>query len=163
MMHSRWAGILAILFCTGIALFFLPGDEKSIEKKLAELGEFCSTPKGEAPFETLKKAAGAARLCTNSCQVTINSRNLDKMFNQKEISDNILMMKKRLPETIFSFHDTVVDIVADGRAKVITTVKLDGTSVDGRFVDAYEIDIEMKKENGEWLFSAFKVVEFMEK
>ena len=163
MIHPRWAGILAILFCTGIALFFLPSDEKNIEKKLAELGKLCSTPKGEAPFETLNKAAGAASLCTNSCQVTMNSRNIDRVFSQKEISDNIVIMKKRLPETIFSFHDTVVDIVADGRAEVITTVKLDGTSVDDRFVDAYEMDIEMKKENGEWLFSAFKVVEFIEK
>lgn len=163
MLNTRWAGIVAILFCTGVALFFLPSDEKNIEKKLAELGEYCSTPKGEAAFETLKKAAGAARLCTNSCQVTINSRNLDKVLSHKEISDNILMMKKRLPETIFSFHNTVVDIVADGKAEVITTLKLDGESVDGRFVDAYEIDIEMIKEKREWLFSGFRVDEFMEK
>ena len=161
MIHFKWTGILAILLLAGIVFLFLPSDEKKIEKKLAAIGEYCSTPKDEAAFETLKKVGGVAKLCTHSCRVSIDSLKIDRAFSPKEISDHVLMMKKRLPETTFSFHDTLIDIQGEIKAVVITTLTLDGKSVDGRFVDAYEIDIEMKKENGEWLFSAFKVVEFM--
>lgn len=163
MTNSRWIGILAILVIAGLVFFFLPSVEKKIEKKLVQLGKYCSTSPKEATLETLKKGAGAANLCSNPCRVTIVSLNIDKAFTTKEISDHILMMKKRLPNTTFSFHDTAVNVMSKNSAEVITTLKLDGKSVDGHFVDAYEIDIEMKKEKSAWLFSSFKVVEFMEK
>jgi hypothetical protein len=51
----------------------------------------------------------------------------------------------------------------DGKADILSTVRLDGKTKDNRFTDAYELNIQAKKINGDWLFSSFIVVEFMEK
>lgn len=163
MTNIKWLLLLGFVLTAGLTLFLMPSDEKEILKKIDELGELCSTPRNEPALKMLKKAASAAKLCSYPCRITIESFKKDKNFSQKEVSDHILLMKRRLPDTNFSFHDTGVNISDKNRAEVITTLKLDGKSVSGRFVDAYEIDITMKKENGDWYFSSFKVVEFMEK
>ena len=66
-------------------------------------------------------------------------------------------------DTNFSFQDTVVNIPDEGRAEVITTLRLNGESVDGQFTDAYEMNITVIKKEGDWLFSSFTLVEFMKK
>lgn len=163
MTNTRWTGVLIALLAAGSIFFFLPSDEKKIQKKLSELAEYCSSTEKEAPIEALKKSAAVAKLCRNPCWLTIASFNIDRQFSQKEISDHILLMKKRMPDTKLSFHDTVVEISGEGKAHVITTLKLDNKSMDDRFVDAYELDILLQKMSNDWFFSSFKVVEFMEK
>jgi hypothetical protein len=155
--------LVAILLLVGGAIFFLPSDEKKIRANLASLAEYCSTEKEEPVFDTLQKAALAAKLCTDPCAVRFESLKIDRDFSQKELTDRFLMMKKRLPNTTFSFHDTVVDIVNDNRAEVITTLRINGKIVDQQFTDAYELDIMVDKMDGDWRFSSFSVVEFMKK
>ena len=88
---------------------------------------------------------------------------IDREFSQKELTDRLLMMKKRLPGTEFNFHDIVIDIAGGDRAEVITTLRIVGTIVDEQITDAYEIHITAEKKDGGWLFSSFTVVEFMKK
>jgi len=155
--------LLAIFILVGGAIFFLPSDEEKIRDNLDSLAEYCSSVKQEPVVETLQKAALAAKLCTDPCKAYIESFTIDREFSQKELTDQILMLKKRLANTNFSFQDTVVDIPNGGRAEVITTLSLDGESVDGRFTDAYEMNITVDKKDGDWRFSSFTVVEFMKK
>lgn len=155
--------LLAILLIAGGGLLFLPGDEKKIRNNLASFAEYCSSIKEEPVIETLQKAAQAAKLCTDPCKVQIESFKINREFSQKEISDRILIMKKRLPNTKFSFHDTVVNIPSDDSGEVLTTIRLNGETAGGRFTDAYEINITAEKKDGAWLFSSFTVVEFIEK
>ncbi|TKB07621.1 hypothetical protein [Desulforhopalus sp. IMCC35007] len=155
--------ILAIVLMVGGAIFFLPSDEKKIRNNLDSLGEYCSTVKDEPLLDALQKVTFAAKLCTDPCKVHIESSQIDHEFGQKEITDRLLMLKKRLSNTTFSFEDTFVDIPGDNRAEVTTTLRLNGESVNGRFTDAYEIQISVEKQDGDWLFSSFTVVEFMKK
>jgi hypothetical protein len=155
--------LVAILFLVGGAIFFLPSDEKKIRASLASLAEYCSTDKEEPVFDTLQKAASAAKLCSDPCTVKFETFKIDREFSQKELTDRFLMMKKRLPNTSFSFHDTVIDIVDDNRAEVITTLRINGKIVDEQFTDAYELDITVDKKDGDWRFASFTVVEFMQK
>jgi hypothetical protein len=155
--------LVAILFLVGGAIFFLPSDEKKIRAGLASLAEYCSTDKEEPVFDTLQKAASAAKLCSDPCTVKFETFKIDREFSQKELTDRFLMMKKRLSNTSFSFHDTVIDIVDDNRVEVITTLRINGKIVDEQFTDAYELDITVDKKDGDWRFSSFTVVEFMQK
>ncbi len=154
--------LVAVLLVAG-AFFLLPSDEKKIKDNLASLAEYCSSVVDEPVLQTLQKAALAAKLCNDPCKVKIESFKLDREFSQKEITDHILMMKKRLSHTSFSFKDTVIDILGDGRAEIMTTLRLDGEIQDSKFTDAYEINISAEKIGGDWLFSSFMVVEFMKK
>lgn len=155
--------VLAIVLLVGGILFLLPTDEKKIRDNLDSLAEYCSTARGESVIQTLQKVTLAAKLCTVPCKVHIESPQIDREFNQKDLTDRLLMMKKRLANTTFIFEDTVVDIPGDDRATVLTTLRLDGQAVDGRFTDAYEMNITVEKHDGDWLFSSFTMVEFMKK
>lgn len=162
-MNNKIFLFLAILLMIGSAVFFLPSDERKISTNLDSLAEYCSSDKNETALETLRKATLAAKLCTDPCTVQMESLKIDRQFKPKELADRFLMMKKRLPDTSFSFHDTDIKILADNRADVITTIRLNGKSVNGEFTDAYELNIKVVKNDGDWFFSSFFVVEFMKK
>lgn len=155
--------LLAIFFLVGGAIYFLPSDEKKIRNNLDSLAEYCSSVKEEPVMETMKKVALATKLFTDPCKVHIEPFKVDREFSHKEISDQFLMLKKKLSDTRFSFQDTAVDIPDGGRAEVITTLRFDGESIDGQFTDAYEINIIVDKQDSDWRFTSFTVVEFMKK
>ncbi len=161
-MNKKILAVVVLLVLVG-AIFLWPSDEKEINDHLTSLAESCSSQKAEPVLETLKKVTLAAKLCTDPCTVHIESLKKDRAFSRKELTDNFLMLKKRLPNTEFSFHDTVIDIVGDDRAEVTTTLRLNGKIVDDQFTDAYELNISVEKMDGDWLFSSFTVVEFMKK
>jgi hypothetical protein len=74
----------------------------------------------------------------------------------------MLMMKKMLPDTQFAFKDTQINFPQKSKALITTTLSLRGKTKNERFTDAYELDIVAIKTDGNWLFSSFTVVEFME-
>ncbi|TKB25145.1 hypothetical protein FCL47_15980 [Desulfopila sp. IMCC35006] len=162
-MNKKFALYAAILLVVAGAVFFWPSDEKKIKSNLDSLAEYCSSENQEPVITTLQKAALAAKLCTAPCTVHIASFNIDRALSHKEFTDQFLMMKKRLPNTMFSFHDSRIDIADETKAAVTTTLRLDGETIDEKFTDAYEINIAVEKKDGDWLFSAFTVVEFMKK
>lgn len=162
-MNNKIVLFLAISLIIGSAFFLWSSDEKKISGKLDALADYCSSDKNETVIETLQKATLAAKLCTDPCTVKMESLNINRQFGRKEFTDRLLMMKKRLPETSFSFHDTDINIVDGNQADVITTLRLNGNSVNGEFTDAYEMNITVVKNDDSWHFSSFTVVEFMKK
>lgn len=163
-MSSKTKFLLGIIFMlVGGAIFLMPSEDKKIKNNLNSLAEYCSTVSGEAVLETLRKVTLASKLCTDPCKIEIESRNFNKELSQKEISDNFLILKKRLPNTNFTFEDVSIDFPTKDSASVLTTIRLSGVSNDGNFTDAYEVDIKVDKIDGDWLFSSFTVVEFMKK
>jgi len=155
--------LVIIIVLISAAIFFLPNDEKTIKGNLASLAEYCSTTNGEAVVETLHKVTLGSKLCTDPCKVEIQSRNFNGELSRKEISDKLLMLKKRLSTTQFQFEDIHIEFPSKETANVLTTVRLNGETADGNFTDAYEVDINTNKIEGKWLFSSFTVVEFMKK
>lgn len=155
--------LLALVLVVAAAYFFWPSDEKKIRDNLDSLAEYCSSVKEEPVIETLRKASLAAKLCTDPCAVHFESLKIDRAFSHKELTDRFLMMKKRLTDTAFSFHDTAVEIVGDDRAEVLTTLRINGKIVDKQFTDAYEMNITVEKQEDGWRFASFTVVEFMKR
>ncbi len=162
MSNKNWFVLLVVFLAAGIVFFLLPSDEKKIRNNLISLAEYCSSVTDEPAMETLKKTAFATKLFLDPCWIQIESFTIDRGFSQKEISDHLLMMKKRLSATRFSFHDTAVNISTDNGAEILTTLRLNGKTVDGQFTDAYELNIAMEKNDGKWFFASFTVVEFIE-
>lgn len=162
-MNNKALLFFAIFLVIAGAVFWWPNDEKKIKDNLASLAEYCSSGKAESVVETLQKVALAVKLCTDPCIIQFESLKIDRKFSNKELSDHFLMMKKRLPVTDFSFHDSIIDISEDNSAKVTTTLRLTGKAIDEQFTDAYEINITTEKKDGDWLFSSFTVVEFIRK
>ena len=154
---------LPLLFVAIAVYLLLPGDERIIRKNLDSLAKYCSSPSTETAIPALKKVMLAGKLCTDPCRVQVESYNINHDFTKKEFTDHILMLKKMTLNTRFSFHDTVIEFPMDNKAEIASTVRLAGETKDNQFTDAYELNIQAEKSNGDWLFSSFAVIEFMEK
>ncbi len=154
--------LVLILILTVVAIVFLPNDKKKILRNLDTLAEYCSSASGESTIALLKKGALAAKLCTPPCMVQIPSHDIRRDFSKKELTDHILMMKRRLPEIDFNFYDTGITFPEKTQAELTTTLKLTGKINNDHFTDAYELTIHTEKIDGDWLFSSFSVIEFIE-
>ncbi len=153
--------LLLLLLTVAAVFLFLPNDDKRIRNNLTSLAEYSSSSPNETALATLKKTTLAAKLCSNPCVIHIESFAVDREFDKKALQDHILMMKKMLPDTHFSFHDTILDFPGNNRAELMTTLQLKGKMNDNRFTDVYEINIHAEKIKSDWFFSSFTVVEFM--
>lgn len=161
-MNTKLLFLLLLLLTAAAVVLILPNDEKKISNNLTSLAEYTSSSPEESAITRLKKAAFAAKLCSNPCLVHIDSLTIDREFETKKLTDHILMMKKMLSDTHFSFHDTGISFPENDRAEIIATLRLKGKIDDTRFTDAYELSINAKKIKRDWLFSSFTLVEFME-
>lgn len=164
-MSSRQLIIIGGIVLAAVVVFLVlrPSDEAKILKKLNLMAEYCTTQQQEPAMVTLQKVSSAAKLCTDPCLVKVDSEKVDQEFSRKEISDRVLMLKKRLIGTTFTFYDTSFTSLEGNNAALTTTLRLNRKTVDGRIADAYELDITAKKIEGKWLFSSFAVVEFVER
>ena len=160
-MNIKIGAVLVIILAL-IAILLYPNDEKEIRKNLETLAEYCSSPKGEATLAIVKKGAMAAKLCTDPCMVQMESFHINRELSKKEFTNHMLTMKRMLPETRFTFHDTTVIFPEEHLAELTTTLKITGKVTNDRFTNAYELNIHTKKIDGDWLFSSFSVIEFME-
>jgi len=159
---NKKLAILLILCIAATVYFLLPNDEKQIRNNLDSLAKYCSTAREEAALVGIKKVALAAKLCQDPCDIEIESRSIARSFTKKDLTDHLLMMKRTMPDTHFSFHDTVIEFPAENSASLTSTLSLTGQIEDEHYTDAYEFDINLKKIDGDWLFSSFSVIEFME-
>lgn len=155
--------ILVLVLIVGVGFWLWPNDEKTIRKNLHQLAAFCSTAKESASMANMTDARGAAKLCAAQCSVEIESFHIQQTFSQQEISQHILFMKHTLAESHFAFKDITITFPSQTEAKITATLSLQTKTKDQRFTDAYELDIVSQKSDGDWLFSAFTVVEFMER
>lgn len=155
--------VAAVIVTAGVVYLFLPNDEKEIRENLASLAEYGSSPVNEAMLDSLKKAALAVKLCKTPFAVTYKARGIEREFDKKELTDRILMVKKRGGGTQFAFEDIQVEITGKKDATIIATLRLEGQLEDGAFTDAYETNLTAIKTEGDWYFASFEMVEFLEK
>ncbi len=162
-MNRKILALCTILVTAALFFFLLPSDEKEIRHNLELLAEYSSSADDEGTLSTLTKSRSAANLCTESCTVDIESFHIKQQLSRKDISDHIIMLKKMLPDTRFTFDDVQVDFPEEKKALINATLSLNGTTKNQRFTDAYELKSSVVKIDGDWLFSSFTVVEFMER
>ncbi len=164
-MNNKLAVYSLLILCVVVGGYFVlhSSDEQQIKKNLALLAEYCSTTAQEPLLETMQKISQAAKLCRDPCEVKIPSFSIDREFTQQEFSQHLMLLKKQLPTTRFNFTDTSIIMPGEDSAAITTTVQLKGTNAAGRFADVYELDIGAEKIDGNWLFTSFHVVEFIEK
>jgi len=153
--------VIIMVAAVGAWYFLRDSDEQILRDNLNRLALYCSTASEEQVFETLQKVSSAVKLCADPCLVDIPSFSIHQSLPAKALNDHLLLMKKRLVGTTFHFDDTQVSLVSEKNAAIITTLRLTGKTVDGRFTDVYEIDAKAGKINGNWLFTSFGVVEFI--
>ncbi len=162
-MNRKFLFFTGLLLCAVLLFYLLPNDEKEIRNKLQQLTLLCSSSNDDSSLQTISSAGKIAKLCTIPCSIDIESFNIKRNFIDKEISQHVLMMKRMLPDTRFALKDIQITFPQKNNALITATLSLHGKTRNERFTDAYELDIASVKSDGDWLFSSFTVVEFMQR
>lgn len=156
--------IILIVFLAGyLAIRFWPGDERAIRKQLALIEEAGSKGAAEQPIEALFKAKQMADLFADPCLLTVEAVQYAGSYPRKQIQDRVAMVRAFYTQVRVSLHDITIDIAETNTAVVRGTIRLRGEVKGEAIADVHELRAEMKKIDGNWLFTSVTIVEVLDR
>jgi hypothetical protein len=155
--------LLAVLAV--LASFYLfPSDRAKIKKQFDSLSNFVSKEKGESALTMAYKVNALATLFADSCSFEFSQNYMTGEFSPEQITSHTTKGRSQFSKISLNFYDIVPEIRNDA-ATVETTVRFHGELKDSAKVaeDTREIQCSLKKTDGKWKFTGFKVVEVLKK
>ena len=156
--------ILLAVIAVLASLYLFPGDKIKIKKQFEALSNFVSKEKGESAFTMAYKVNALASLFADSCSFEFSQNYMTGEFTPDQITSHATKGRSRFLKISLKFYDIVPDIRNDV-AIVETTVRFHGELRDSaKFAEeTREIQCNLKKMDGKWKFTNFKVVEVLKK
>jgi hypothetical protein len=158
------AVILLALFAVFAVLYLFPSDRSKIRKQFETLSILVSKEKGESAFTMAYKVNALASLFADSCSFEFSQNYMAGEYTPEQITSHAAKGRSRFSKISLDFYDIVPDIRNDV-AVVETTVRFFGELKDSAKVaeETREIQCKLKKIEGKWKFTSFKVVEVLKK
>ena len=156
--------IIIAAFAAFAVLYLFPSDRTKIRKQFESLSSLVSKEKGESAFTMAYKVNALANLFADSCSFEFPQNYMAGDYTQEQITSNAAKGRARFSKIALDFYDIVPDIQNDV-AVVETTVRFHGEIKDSVKVaeETREIQSRLKKIEGKWKFTNFKVVEVLKK
>ncbi|HCE46817.1 MAG TPA: hypothetical protein DET40_24995 [Lentisphaeria bacterium] len=145
-------------------LYLFPSDRTKIKKQFGSLSSLVSKEKGESAFTMAYKVNAIANLFADSCSFEFSQHYMTGDYTPEQITSNAAKGRGQFSKISLDFYDVVPDIQNDA-AVVETTVRFHGEIKDSVKVaeETREIQCKLKKIEGKWKFTSFKVVEVLKK
>ena len=145
-------------------LYLFPGDKAKIKKQFDSLSSLVSKEKGESAFTMAYKVNALANLFADSCSFEFSKNYMTGDYTPEQITSHAVKGRSQFSKISLDFYDIVPDIQNDV-AVVETTVRFHGEIKDSAKVaeETREIQCRLKKIEGKWKFTSFKVVEVLKK
>lgn len=152
--------VLAVL----ASLYLFPSDRAKIKKQFEALSNFISKEKGESSLTMAYKVNAMATLFADSCSFEFSQNYMTGEFTPEQITSHTAKGRSQFSKISLKFYDIVPEIRKD-LAIVETTVRFQGELKDSAKVaeETREIQCNLKKTDGKWKFTDFKVVEVLKK
>lgn len=158
-MRSRIALIMWVL-AAALAVYLawtwlLPGPEKIIRKRLAEMRELVSFSSNEGPLAKLANSEKLLGYFTPDIEIRINipGRQDLSLSGREDLRQAILGARSQVDSIHMEFHDIRVMVDATKTsATTLVTVRADGATGGEPFVE--RMRIYFTKTDGKWLVSA---------
>ena len=156
-------GLVGTLLLAGV-LYFFERQERKIQKRFDQLSKWASKDVEENNLTAARKINGIGSLCAENCHIKAHIHSLSGNYTPEEISSLAAHARSRFSQLSLAFHDLHIAIPEKETAKVNLTARLSGTLAGGESADdTLELVCRLKKLEGTWLFTAFEVVEILEK
>jgi len=156
--------VIAVAATAFAALYLFPSDRTKIKKQFDSLSSLVSKEKGESAFAMAYKVNAIANLFADSCSFEFYKNYMTGDYTPEQITSNAVKGRGQFSKISLDFYDIVPDIQNDA-AVVETTVRFHGEIKDSAKVaeETREIQCKLKKIEGKWKFTSFKVVEVLKK
>lgn len=157
--------VLLIGIVAGFLWFWIGNSEdKKIRKQFAKLAENVTKEPGEGNISMVRKMQWLGSLFANSCDIDIPKSYLSGTYSPKDIVSNATRARMGFSSLKLEFYDIKINLTGKNTANVVFTGRLSGVVNNDKSADEIrELDAVIKKIDGKWLFSSFKVVEVLEK
>lgn len=158
-------GLLLLAVAGCIVYFLLPNEEKKVEQQLRQLSSHLSKRGEEKPLQTLSTVAKIRSAFADPCRVAVASHTGESIrpLSRKEITDRILMLRKRYTWLTLKVYDLAVTIEQDQTAEVTATLRIDGSGNDFDFSNLQDMKASMAKVEGKWHFTQLSLSEALKR
>ncbi|MCP4688610.1 MAG: hypothetical protein GY859_11200 [Desulfobacterales bacterium] len=166
MVKIKYILIVVLAVAAGVyaLLHFLESEENRIKKRFKVLAEVISRDSEENKLALVVKTSKLQRLLAPKCTVDYPARSISRTYTPKEISQIVTRVLLQYSECFSKFYDIGVEITGETRASAVFTVKLTGELPSGEYAeDIREVESELQKIEGEWMFNSFTLVDVLEK
>jgi len=147
-----------------IVIRVLPSEEKRVARQFDRFSGWASKNRNEKPLEMTAKIQGLRSLFAEQCELRTGVESLGGQYTPEQVASYAMRARAYFAEASLTFHDIDVEIQQNDRAVVTLTARLRGRSVSEEDVgEVRELECEMRKISGTWLFSKIEVVEVLQR
>ncbi|MBM9614534.1 hypothetical protein JWJ90_09550 [Desulfobulbus rhabdoformis] len=155
-------GIVAvILIILGFTLW--PGDKRAIRKQVARMEELASKAPDEKAIDSLFRARNMAKLFHDPCTLEIEYADFVGEYSRKNIQDRIVLARNSFSQVKVSTHDLDISLLGNKQASLLCTLRITGKGAGSQVGDVQELEANLKKMDGDWLFTKLAMVEVLER
>ncbi len=162
--------ILVIVAAGGAGWYFWQRNTPQgiIRRKFADLAYAASKESGEKSSALIYKTQMVLpNLFAETCGLEVKEAILGGDYSREEISSKAAMAHKRFSSAALRFFDLEIEVSEQqpDRAKAYFTVNLDGIRAQGgeRVNETREMEATLRKIDGNWVFTNFKIREILRK
>ena len=146
-------------------LYYLKSEESKIKEKFVELASWVDKKeKNESLLSIAVLSHTTENIFAPKTVIDIHYTMINGKKTPDDISHYAVRARSLFEKIELTFHDITVDIYSANNAHVVVTAYLVAESNSRlRINDITELDCELEKVNGKWLFSEIKTVDILKK
>ncbi len=150
-----------------LVFYFLEGEEAKIRRRFGDLSACVSKERGETHLEAGLKRRRLRGFFAPRCELVSPARFLNGIYTGDEVAAHVFMARSHFEELAVDFYDLDIRFPDEGEgARAVLTVRVSGAGGApgaGAVKEARELECDLVKRGGEWLFSRCEAAEVLEK
>lgn len=147
-----------------LVMRLLPSEEKRVVRQFDRFSSWASKDQDEKPLKMTENIQKLKSLFADQCELRTDMESLGGQYSPEQIASYAMQARAYFVEVSLSFHDISVEIQEGDRAVVRLTARLQGDSVaEEKVGEVRELECELQKIGGTWLFKKIMVVEVLER
>ena len=166
MVNKKNLLILLVLIIAGGVIFsiYQQSDEQKIEKRFARLSKLFSKEDLEPALAMATKVKGIGALFAKNCIIESSDRLRSGSYTPEQITSHAASARALFRTLKLKFYDIEITLSEEGKTVTSLTGMLSGIlKREETFNETYEMEVDLVKVEGDWFFSAIRMVEVLKK
>ena len=144
--------------------FFPASDKDMIGNSFTNLSGYVEKKTGEGGIKMAYKTNVISTLFVDPCGLEIPYSFHSGSYTRNQITSNAVKARAQFKHVSLDFYDVNFEALNENEASTVFTARLSGELKGGRCIDeTREVEATLKKEDGHWLFTNFRVVEVLQR
>ncbi len=158
--------VIIVILVAGIGVFawfyFSGSEESEIRKRFDQLSEWSSRDVGENKIMTAKKINNIKSIFADRVRIKAPGKSSSKTYGKQDIARIALAILSQYSRVSTRFSGLGINLSGE-TARAAASASLAGELPSGEEIEnVHELECELEKIGGEWLFTAIEVIDDLE-